>query len=430
MPTHDMSAPAPRNQASLLTPPGSGAIAVIALSGPAARELLSSFFTPRRTDGWQQATVGRVLLGSWRRTDGTEEELLISRPGKQSWEIHCHGGVAAVDTILTDLQGRGVSIVPWAQWIRQQTDDPLQSAAQLELTRALTPRTVAVLLDQYRGALRDELQSLRTQLEQPEAAGVAIDELQQRFIRLLERSRVGLHLTRPWRVALVGPPNVGKSSLLNRLVGFQRAIVFDQPGTTRDVVTAQTAFDGWPVELFDTAGMREAGDRVEQTGVAMARQAAKQADLLVFLVGTDSWQNGAHQFPAGVETAGGRADELPDLESLRLPTEVPSICVLSKWDLRMDKNQPVPDGWLGVSSKNGEGLSALMEAITRQLVPDPPLPGEPVPFLPHHRQRLDASLQAVRARKLERARDELTWLLTDQGEAGREGPEGSSRGSS
>jgi tRNA modification GTPase len=373
--------------------------------------------------------VGRVLLGSWRRTDGTEEELLISRLGKQHWEIHCHGGVAAVDTILTDLRGRGVFIVPWAQWIRQQADDPLQSAAQLELTRALTPRTAAVLLDQYRGALRDELQSLLTRLEQPEAAREAIDELQQRFIRLLERSRVGLHLTRPWRVALVGPPNVGKSSLLNRLVGFQRAIVFDQPGTTRDVVTAQTAFDGWPVELFDTAGMREVGDRVEQTGVAMARRAAKQADLLVFLVGTDSWQHGAYRVPAVVETAGGRA-ELPDLESLRLPTEIPSICVLSKWDLRMDANQPVPDGWLGVSSKNGEGLPALMEAITRQLVPNPPLPGEPVPFLPHHPRRLDASLQAVRAKKLERARDELTCLLTDQGEAGREGPEGSSRGPS
>ena len=71
----------------------------------------------------------------------------------------------------------------------------------------------------------------------------------------------GLHLTRPWNVVLAGRPNVGKSSLINALLGYTRSIVFDQPGTTRDVVTAATAIDGWPIELSDTAGLRESPSR-------------------------------------------------------------------------------------------------------------------------------------------------------------------------
>jgi tRNA modification GTPase len=333
--------------------------------------------------------------------------------------------VAAVETILDDLRNRGVVILAWSQWIQQQSADPLQTAAQIELTRALTLRAAGILLDQYRGALRAELEALLVQLQQRDISDGPFRGFQHRLLRLRERSSVGLHLTQPWRVALVGPPNVGKSSLLNRLVGFQRAIVYDQPGTTRDVVTAHTAFDGWPVELFDMAGMRETSDQVEQSGVVMARQAARQADLLVFLVETDSSANAGRQLSTAVES-GSRQGEYPDLQSLQLPTEVPVIRVLSKWDLRASENREAPDGWLGISSKTGEGLETLMEAITRRLVPDPPHPGEPVPFLPHHRERLEACLQSLQLGSFEQAENELSQLLADQRGGGPEGPGDSS----
>ena len=89
---------------------------------------------------------------------------------------------------------------------------------------------------------------------------------------------LGLHLARPWQVVVAGPPNVGKSSLINALAGYPRAIVHWAPGTTRDAVTVETVLDGWPVELCDTAGLRTAGDAVERAGIELARRKMAQAE--------------------------------------------------------------------------------------------------------------------------------------------------------
>ncbi len=109
--------------------------------------------------------------------------------------------------------------------------------------------------------------------------------------QVLARWPIGSHLVEPWRVVLAGPPNVGKSSLVNALVGYQRAIVYDAPGTTRDMVTAITALEGWPVELCDTAGLRSSREAIEAEGVRLARQAAAAADALVLVFSAqEPWQ--------------------------------------------------------------------------------------------------------------------------------------------
>ena len=108
------------------------------------------------------------------------------------------------------------------------------------------------------------------------AAAEKIDEL-------LGRQELGLHLINPWRVVVFGAPNVGKSSLINALAGFERAIVSPTPGTTRDVVTVTTAIEGWPVQFSDTAGFRETQDELESAGIELATTALSKAELAIFV---------------------------------------------------------------------------------------------------------------------------------------------------
>src|SRR5262249_42285045 len=117
--------------------------------------------------------------------------------------------------------------------------------------------------------------------------------------QLLNRAPLGAHLTQPWRVVIAGPPNVGKSSLINAILGYERAIVFDQPGTTRDVVTAATALDGWPVELADTAGLPAGVDPLDRAGIERETAQADEADCLLLVF--DASQPWTHEHELLIE---------------------------------------------------------------------------------------------------------------------------------
>ena len=167
---------------------------------------------------------------------------------------------------------------------------------------------------------------------------------------------LGRHLTTPWRVVIAGAPNVGKSSLLNALAGYQRSIVAPTPGTTRDLVTLRLAIDGWPVEFVDTAGVRDTEERLEGQGVEQARAMAATADLCL-------WVLDASAPPV-----------LPD----QLGPQVRLL--VNKVDLPPAWNRGEVDGAVGVSATTGVGLANLCEQISRWLVPEPPLPGVAMPF--------------------------------------------------
>jgi tRNA modification GTPase len=196
---------------------------------------------------------------------------------------------------------------------------------------------------------------------------------------LIQSASVGLKLVPGWRVALAGRPNVGKSRLLNALLGYDRAIVAPTPGTTRDVVATGTAFAGWPVELADTAGLRASDDPIESEGVARARAHQREADLVLLVL--------------------DRSEPLTE-EDRRLIAEHPgALAVANKADL--------PTAWdfagLAVSAARGDGVERLADEIGRRLVPDPPPPGSALPFRPRQVRRLELIRDTLARGEVERA---------------------------
>jgi tRNA modification GTPase len=194
-------------------------------------------------------------------------------------------------------------------------------------------------------------------------------------------------------VVIAGRPNVGKSSLTNRIVGYERALVFDQPGTTRDVVWASTAIDGWPVELADTAGIRSGSGDIESQGIERARAQLAAADLVVL-----------------VTDARGPCTE----EDLALMAEWPeALLVANKVDLCAGR---ASDSAIATSAKTGEGVERLLEEIARRLMPDIANEGDEergvgVPFTVRQQQHLQAAADALDERHTDKAIARLRQLI-------------------
>jgi tRNA modification GTPase len=199
-----------------------------------------------------------------------------------------------------------------------------------------------------------------------------------------------LHLLNPWSVVLAGRPNVGKSSLINALLGYERAIVFDTPGTTRDIVTATTACEGWPISLSDTAGWRDAAGELESQGIAAAKAAARQADLVLLVVdGSQPWTVAEEALCAACPQA---------------------LLVGNKADLPAQATAIHPPG-IQVSAKTGAGIAELLASIARRLVPQAPPSGVAVPFTEVQAQAIFAARIAVEQDDLATAQQELRQLL-------------------
>jgi tRNA modification GTPase len=321
--------------AARLTPAGRGAVAVIEVVGPI--NVAEWPFRPANERPWLEQSIDQLLYGRW-----TEEDVVACRVNEDRCEIHCHGGDAAVNRIVDDLTRLG-----HATAAAHSIPHELKAA----LSQALTARTADLLNEQCRlwqcaGELSPtQVEAMRTW------------------------SEFGRHLTQPWKVVLTGRTNVGKSSLINALLGYERAIVTAEPGTTRDVVTAVTAFDGWPVQLSDTAGQRATASDLEAAGIDRARSALRSADLRIVVLDVS---------------------ELPTDADLVLLDEWPAaIVVANKCDQSDCWGAALPAEALRVSSRTGSGLAELQRELARRLVPEVPPPGTLIPVTLQQRARVN-----------------------------------------
>ncbi len=356
----------------VLTPEARGALAVIRVWGPRALEIADAVFQPARGLRLSETPRNRPRFGRVGAGSGDEVVAMVFGAEPPEVEIHGHGGPAAVSLVVEALIAAGAERRQPIAWVRTNARSRTEAEALVELARAPTFRVAEILLEQAQGALEREFDAIDRQAETDRNGAI------ERCERLAARASVGLRLISGWSIALAGRPNVGKSRLFNALAGYDRAIVDPSPGTTRDVVTLRTAFDGWPVVIADTAGLRDApADAIESAGIELARARHAEADLTLLVVDrSEPLPAFDHALIEDVRAAGG-------------------LIVGSKSDL--------PAAWdalnladLTVSAHHGEGMERLILEIARRLVPDPPGPGEGLPFRPSHRRRIESVLRGLR----------------------------------
>ncbi len=384
--------PSPGSDATYLaclTPPGTAAIAALAVRGPRSWGMVRDLFLPVSGRPLpDEPEPGRFWTGRFgdEAAGGRDEVVVAARRGGRWVEIHCHGGREVVRALMEALAIRGAEICSWEELERWTADDGVRASALAALARATTVRTAAILLDQHQGVLAAALGTILSALERGDVgeAGQLLDELASRI-------SLGRHLTRPWRVVVTGAPNVGKSSLVNALAGYQRSVVAPTPGTTRDVVTTTVALDGWPVELADTAGWRDEAETLERQGIDLARAAAAAADLCLWVVDASA----APVWPADLA--------VPVLHAIN-KTDLPAV-----WDLAQATNA------VRVSARTGAGLADLCAAIAGRLVPAPPPAGAAVPFTDVLCARVEETRAACARGDARGARQALEAALGDPG---------------
>lgn len=367
--------------AAIATPPGEGAIGIVRLSGPDAIAIASRIFvssTGRRLDTGK----GRVFHGEIRDGDAVLDEVLVhlmrsphSYTREDVVEINGHGGPGPLAAILELVLRCGARLAEPGEFTKRAflngRIDLVQAEAVIDRIRAQTRTSLRAATAAAQGrlsraiheiheVLADALARVETAVDFPEedlpelvdaALRERIEHVQTRMWDLLNTAETGRLYREGVAVAIVGRPNVGKSSLFNALVRDARAIVTAQPGTTRDRIEEVVTIAGVPVRLSDMAGLRPTEDEVERIGVERARDALRAADIILLIL----------------DASDPITDEDASLASEIKGLAVPVATVLNKTDLAPDA--PFPpwardfDVNVRVSAKTGEHLKALEDAL-------------------------------------------------------------------
>lgn len=367
--------------AAVITAPGRAAVGIIRVSGPEAVEMAAEVYEGRadlRTAQTHTIHYGWVV-DAGRRID--EALFLLMRSpasytGEDVVEIQCHGGTVSTQEILRLLLRKGARLADAGEFTKRAFIngklDLTRAEAVMDIVDAESDAALAQAVAQKSGLLETRIRDARERvlelvafiqadLDYPEddierltddELAVRVGDVRADLAILIATAQRGRIYREGIKMVIMGAPNVGKSSLLNALLGRDRAIVTDIAGTTRDVVTEHLTIHGVPVEILDTAGIRATDDAIEAIGVERAQAASQEADLVLYVIDASK----------GVAEA--------DLENLRALSGKAVLLLANKSDLA--PQAVLPEEWQSVRicAKHGDGIAELEDAIAGCILSD------------------------------------------------------------
>ena len=355
--------------AAISTPIGAGAIGIVRLSGGQSLSIALRFFHSAGITDADSVVPNRLQLGTFTGGSLREKCMMVyfrapkSYTGEDMVEFHVHGGAYLVERVLETLLGGGAKMAAPGEFTRRAflagklTLDEAEgvsamiraeSEAELREAYSLMSGRFHEHTETLISELTKVLSTLEAALDYPEEMADESDdaiararEVREKMRTLLDSYKTGKLIRNGATVAIVGKTNVGKSSLLNSVLGYQRAIVTDVHGTTRDVIEQSMVHKGVKINFQDTAGIRETGDVVESIGIERSLLAAKGADVVLYVMESN-----------------GRLDE----------NELSEIKAFSKKVIIVNNKIDVYGGasfGVSVSAKTGEGVTDLLDEIVR-----------------------------------------------------------------
>jgi len=335
--------------AAVMTGKGAGAIATVQVFGDAARGVLAEVFKAAGSKPTEFKT-GKILLGSIVDGEKTIDQVTIGCEGAQSFAIHCHGNPLIVEMIMELLGGRGAELIGSRELLRrvltaEESLNTIAIEAKLAQLNAKTLAGTKIIANQIDGGLTEKASEWLKNAET-----ISLDRIAAEADQILKDSRAAMLIIAGCTIVLAGPPNGGKSTLLNCLAGRQKAIVTDIEGTTRDWVSAQCQIGPLCVTLIDTAGLdEELGNSVEKAAQERTGRILTEAEVILLVLDNSR-----------------TADQLNKMLLERI-TGKKVLTVLNKSDLpaKFDIGQ-LPENLTNsvqISAKSGGGLETLKERI-------------------------------------------------------------------